>query len=144
VAKARPAWEATAAEQGAVLVPTGPSLHKVSLRARVLSGEERAINASLLTTWTKEGPSIVAHVDLEAAPLPPSAWEELEAEEPKERLRPIRSSFPVAHVVADGQGATLSGAAWADDPRPLLSVVETFFEWVLEVRGERRTELPYR
>ncbi|MDB5213945.1 MAG: hypothetical protein JWO86_1872 [Myxococcaceae bacterium] len=141
---ARPAWQATAAEQNAFLVPTGPSLHGLVFRTRVLAGEERTIGASLRTRWTKDGPTIHVDVDLRNAPLPKAAWAELESATPSERLRAVRALFPSAHVLAQGNGATLDRPEWAADPRALLSAIETFFAWVLDTRGERRTDLPYR
>jgi hypothetical protein len=140
----QPAWQATAVEQNAFLVPTGPSLHGLVFRARVLAGEERTISASLRTRWTKDGPTIHIDVDLRNAPLPKAAWAELESETPSERLRAVRALFPSSHVLAEGNGATLDRPQWASDPRELLSAIETFFDWVLEARGERRSDLPYR
>ena len=140
----RLAWQATAVEQNAFLVPTGPSLHGLVFRARVLAGEERTIGASLRTRWTKEGPTIHVDVDLRNAPLPKAAWAELESETPSERLRAVRALFPSSQVLAQGNGATLDRPQWASDPRELLSAIETFFGWVLDARGERRSDLPYR
>jgi len=144
LAAARPAWLATAAEQSAFLVPTGPSLHGLAFRARVLDGEERTIGASIRTKWTKNGPTTHVDLDLRNAPLPNVAWAELESATPSERMRAVRALFPSAHVMAQGNGATLDRPEWTPDPRALLSAVETFFEWVLEARGERRQDLPYR
>jgi hypothetical protein len=144
LAAAAPAWRATASEQNAFLVPTGPSLHGVTFRARVLAGEERTITAAFRTKWTKEGPTTHVDVDLRAAPIPKAAWDELESESPGERVRAVRALFPSAHVVAEGTAATLDRPEFTVDPRSLLSAIETFFDWVLEARGERRGELPYR
>lgn len=144
LATARPAWNATAVEQSAFLVPTGPSLHGLTFRARVLAGEERTITASLRTRWTKDGPTIHVDVDLQNAPLPKEAWAELESETPSDRLRAVRALFPSSHVLGQGSGATLDRPEWAADPRALLSAIETFFWWVLDTRGERRSDLPYR
>ena len=144
LAAARPAWLATAAEQSAFLVPTGPSLHGLAFRARVLDGEERTIGASIRTKWTKDGPTTHVDVDLRGAPLPKVAWAELESERPSERMRAVRALFPSARVMAQGNGATLDRPEWTPDPRALLTAIETFFEWVLEARGERRQDLPYR
>ncbi len=144
LAASRPAWLATAAEQSAFLVPTGPSLHGLAFRARVLDGEERMIGAAIRTKWTKSGPTIHVDVDLRNSPLPKAAWAELESETPSERIRAVRALFPSAHVMAQGNGATLDRPEWTPDPRAILSAIETFFEWVLEARGERRQDMPYR
>jgi hypothetical protein len=144
VGTARAAWQATAAEHKALLVPTGPSLHGLAFRVRVLDGEERAISASIRTRWTKDGPTTHVDVDLRNAPLPKVAWAELSSEAPSERMRAVRALFPSAHVMAQGTGATLDRPEWTPDPRALLPAIETFFEWVLEARGERRQDAPYR
>ena len=144
LAASRPAWLATAAEQSAFLVPTGPTLHGLTFRARVLDGEERRIGAAIRTRWTKSGPTTHVDVDLRGAPLPKSAWADLESETPSERIRAVRALFPSAHVMAQGNGATLDRPEWTPDPRALLSAIETFFAWVLEARGERRQDMPYR
>jgi hypothetical protein len=141
---AAPAWRATAAEQNAFLVPTGPSLHGLVFRARVSAGEQRTITASIRTKWTKKGPSTHVDLDLTSAPLPKAAWAELESDTRGERLRAVRAIFPSAHVMAQGEGATLDRPEPTPDPRALLAAIETFFEWVLEARGERRQDLPYR
>jgi hypothetical protein len=144
VAAARPAWEATAAEQSAFFVPSGPSLHGLSFRARVLGGEERVIGASFRTVWTKEGPTTHVDVDLRDAPLPKEAWAELVSETPTERMRAVRVWFPSAFPLERGQGVTLERSEFTSDPRALLPAIETFMWWVLDVRGERRADVPYR
>lgn len=144
LAEARPAWEATAREQSAVLVPTGPTLHGLAMRARVLTGEERMITFAIRTVWTKSGPRSEVHVDLRGAPLPKTAWAELESEAPSERLRAVRAVFSSTQVLSGGSGATLERPEATPDPRALLSAVESFFGWVLDVRGERRVDSPYR
>ncbi len=143
-AEAKLAWQGTAAEQSAFLVPTGPSLYGLVFRARVIDGEERAMRVSIRTKWTKKGPTTHVDLDLRSAPLPQVAWAELESDTPSERMRAVRALFPSAHVMAQGNGATLDRPEWTPDPRALFSALETFFSWVLEARGERRQDLPYR
>lgn len=143
VAQTRPAWEAMAAEQGAVLVPTGPSLHGLVFRARVLSGEERAITASVRTIWKKTGPEAQIEIDLRSSPLPSAAWAALATTTPNELLRAVRSSFTSIEPLAGGGGVTLE-RQWTPDPHALLSPIATFFDWVLDFRGERRVDSPYR
>ncbi len=143
IAAARPAWEATAAEQSAVLVPSGPSLHGLVFRARVLSGEERAIQASVRTVWTKSGPETHVEVDLRSSPLPSAAWAAIASATPNELLRAVRAFFPTIEPLAGGSGVTLE-RPWTPDPHDLLSPMATFFDWVLDFRGERRVDAPYR
>lgn len=143
VANSRPAWEAMAAEQSAFLVPTGPSMHGLAFRARVLSGEERAITASLRTVWTKAGPEMHVEVDLRSSPLPSNAWAALATTTPNELLRAVRASFTSVEPLAGGGGVTLV-RSWTPDPHELLSPITTFFDWVLDFRGERRVDSPYR
>jgi hypothetical protein len=144
VAASRPAWEAVAAEQSAALVPSGPSLHGLVFRARVFGGEERAVTASIRTVWKKEGSITHVDVDLSNAPLPKNAIAELESGAGSERLRAVRAAFPSAHANGDGRAATLERDGFAADPRALLPGIETFFDWVLDARGERRSDMPYR
>jgi hypothetical protein len=47
-------------------------------------------------------------------------------------------------VHAHGHGVTLERSDWSADPRALLPAIETFLWWVLEARGERRADAPYR
>lgn len=140
----RAAWQAVAAEQSATLVPTGPAIHGVAMRARVVGGEERGLVAAIRTITTKKGPRTRVEVDLRGAPLPKPARAELEAEAPIDRVRPVRAVFPEAHVLGDGATVTLERDGFTQDPRALLSALETFLWWVLEVRGERRADAPYR
>jgi hypothetical protein len=144
LAAARPAWLATAAEQSAFVVPSGPSIHGLVFRTRVIDGDSRTIRVAIRTKWTKKGPTTHVDLDLKDAPLPQVAWAELESETPSERMRAVRALFPSAHVMAQGNGATLERPEWTPDPRALFSAIETFFMWVLEARGERRQEMPYR
>jgi len=144
VAASRPAWQATAAEQSAFLVPTGPSLHGLTFRARVLDGDERVISASIRTAWTKAGPITRVEIDLRQVPLPKTVWKELEGEVPSDRLRGLHAVLPSAHVLSEGMGATLERPEWTPDPRALLPAIEMFVGWVLDARGERRADLPYR
>lgn len=141
---ARPAWQATAAEQNALLVPTGPTLHGLSMRARVLTGEQRTVTMSIRTVWAKAGPSTHVDVDLRDAPLPKGAWAELESASPAGALRAVRAVFPSVHVRAQGSSATLERPDVTGDPRELLSAIASFFDWVLSARSERRVDAPYR
>ena len=153
VAQTRPAWEAMAVEQGAVLVPTGPSLHGIVFRARVLTGEERSITASIRTVWKKPGPRVSAgtgpipeaqiEIDLRSSPLPSAAWAALASSTPSDLLRAVRASFTTIEPLAGGGGVTLE-RQWTPDPHALLSPIATFFDWVLDFRGERRVDSPYR
>ena len=143
-AASQAAWQAAAAEQGAVLVPTGPSLHGLAFRARVVDGQERVIGASIRTVWTKTGPTTRVELDLRDAQLPKAAWSELEGEVASDRLRGVRATFPTGHVLPEGAGATLERPEWTPDPRALLPALELFVGWVLDARGERRADQPYR
>lgn len=144
IAAAEPAWRATAREQEATLVPNVPALHNLSLRARVLGGEERAVAVTIGTTWAAGEAKMVVHLDLRGAELPQEACTELEAEAPSERLRPVRAVFPSAHALGQGTGVVLEKPGFANDPRELLPGLEAFLLWLLDVRGERRADAPYR
>ena len=139
---ARPAWQAAAAEQGAVLVPTGPALHGLSFGARVLGGEVRRIGASIRTSYGDDGPATRVELDLREAPLSQEAIAELDAGT-AERIKPLRAIFPTTR--AEGrERATLELPGTTADPRTLFPGIELFVLWVLETRGERRADVPYR
>ena len=143
---ARAAWIATAAEQQATLIPTGPSLHGLVIATKILGGEERRIRASIRTVPTKTIQTMRCDLDLANAPLPESAFAMLEsdAEPGNELLRVVRAAFPTAHVLSRGAAVTLERAEWTPDPRILLPALEAFLWLLLETRGERRVESPYR
>ncbi len=139
---ARAAWQAAAAEQGAVLVPTGPALHGLSFGARVLGGEVRRIGASIRTAYGDDGPTTRVELDLREAPLSKEAIAELDAGS-AERIKPLRAIFPTTR--AEGrERATLELSGTTADPRSLFQGIELFLWWVLETRGERRADVPYR
>jgi hypothetical protein len=139
-AHARPAWQSTATRESAFLVPSGPSLHGLVLRARILGGEERWLGATLRTTWQDGAPATHIDADLRGAPLPRDAAAELER---GERLDAVRATFPTLEAHSP-EHVTLERPGFTEDPRTLLPALEAFFFWVLESRRERRANQPYR
>lgn len=139
-AMAAPAWLATAQEQNAVLLPHLPAIVGLVLSSRVVGGEQRTIGLDLRT---QADGTISADLDLRGAPLPRAAWAELEKGADLEGLRAVRAVFPRIDVHGM-ERVSLEGATFAADPRTLLSTAETFFWWLLDVRGERRADAPYR
>ena len=140
----RPAWEATAREQNALLVPTGPTIHRLAFQARISDGEERVAHASLRTMWTEKTPTLQVDLNLDHAAIPETARKKLDRGEPIDALAVVRSHFEIVHVAEDGRSAMLAHAGWPEDPRSILPAIEAFFSWVLAARGERRVEMPYR
>jgi hypothetical protein len=138
--EARAAWSAVADEQEAFLVPTGPALHGLSFRARVIGGEERVLKAVIRTEWRTTDAVHHVDVDLADAPLPATVCAAL-VDDDAQACGPYWSS---ADALGDGHGATLTWHGFAPDPRVLLPAIEHFIGWVLETRGERRADLPYR
>jgi len=139
----RRAWQATAAEQDGFLVPVGPSLHGLTFHARVATGDERIARATVTTEWKAGAAATRVHLDLRAVALTKQARADLAGPASDPRLREVRAVFPmiqaptVEHAVLERPGATA-------DPRSILPAVDLFVLWVLEMRGERRRELPYR
>lgn len=129
---AEAAWRATAREQSASLLPHIPALHGLSISARVVSGETRTLGVTLRVQRDR---SVSADVDLRSAPLPPDG-----------DLAPaaaVTAIFPRWRVHGSDR-ITLEGAAFVADPRTLLGPLEALFAWVLEARGEKRSDAPYR
>jgi hypothetical protein len=56
----------------------------------------------------------------------------------------VRAVFPSTHALGQGTGAVLEKPGFASDPRELLPGLEAFLLWLLDVRGERRADAPYR
>jgi hypothetical protein len=114
------------------------------IRARIAGGEERSIGVGLRT---RSDDTVAAELDLLGAPLPKSAREQLENAKGSVPdavgLRAVRTAFQRIDVHTN-ERVTFEGAPFAADPRQLLSSVEQFFWWLLEARGERRTDAPYR
>ncbi len=143
VAHARPAWQRFAEDHSAFLVPSGPSIHGLVLRARVTAGDERTLGATIRTGWSDEAPALHVDVDLRGAPL--LAKTMFPANEALNgKAMTVRAAFPGVTIAEDGLSARLAGGSWGEELRPVLSVLETFFEWVLETRGEKQHDSPYR
>jgi hypothetical protein len=139
-AASAPAWVATASEQNAVLLPHLPAIVGLVVSSRIVGGEQRAIGVELRT---RPDGTIHADLDLRSAALPRPAWADLDKGTDLEPLRAVRSVFKQIEVHT-AERITLEGATFAPDPRALLSTVETFFWWLLDVRNERRADAPYR
>lgn len=141
-AASAPAWQAVAMEESAVLVPSGPALHGLGLASRVLGGEIRTMRFAVRTDWRKGGPVTRVDVDLREAPLPKGAGDELEGVG-RDLLAPVRGTFDETHAIALDH-VTLERTGLTADPRTLWSALEALFDWVLDVRGERRAQHAYR
>lgn len=129
---AEAAWRATAREEKAFLLPHVPALHGITIAARVMGGESRVLGVTLRTRRDK---TIAADLDLRAAPLPAGA--DIAA------ASAVIAVFP-RYRIHSLERVTLEGADFAPDPRRLLAVLETFLGWLVETRGEKRTDSPYR
>lgn len=140
VASAADAWRATATEQNAFLAPHVPALHDITFNARVLGGEARSMSATIRTVWRAQKPVVVVDVDLREAALAKSIAAEIEN---GTGLAGVRAMLPVIHATTQ-EKVHFEAAGWVPDPRALLGPLEQFFDAVLESRGERRTDSPYR
>ncbi|MEO8799904.1 MAG: sporulation protein, partial [Polyangiaceae bacterium] len=101
VAHGRPTWQHFAEEHGAFLVPSGPSIHGLVLRARVTAGDERTLGTTIRTGWSHEGPALRVDVDLRGAPLLAKTMfptkETLNA-----KAMTVRAAFPGVTIAEDG------------------------------------------
>lgn len=129
--EAEAAWKATAREENGFLLPHIPAIHGLSVSTQILGGELRELGVTLRTRHDR---TIAADLDLRTAPLPSGAGTPPPA---------VQSVFPIFRVHS-AEKSTLDGAPFAPDPRSLLSTLEVFLSWLLEVRGERRSESAYR
>lgn len=141
LAASSPAWKATAREHGALVVPTGPSIHRLVFAYRLLGGEEREFDAAIRTTWDGEEPATRVDLHLGAAPLPKAAYAEVEKD--SDRLRHVRAVFPQMQAWQSDR-VSLERPGFTADPRRLIEGIELFLAWVLEARGERRAVQAYR
>jgi hypothetical protein len=143
VKESRTAWQATADEQNAILIPTSPAIYGMIFRAQILGGEERSIRVDLRTIWNSEGPMLQAMIDVRNAPIPETSRREFEGESKNAWLTTVRATFPGPHTLTNGV-VVFNDAKWPNDPRSILPVMETFLGWILETRGELRVDAPYR
>lgn len=127
-----PAWAAMAAEQSAYLLPHVPAIHGIKIGARIASGEQRELGVTLRTC--ADG-TVTADLDLTSVPVP---------KDPNlDGLRAVRLVFPKIEIRAP-ERVSLEGAEFPAVPTLLLGTLETFLAWLLDVRGERRSDGPYR
>ena len=133
------AWSAAASARRAYLVPSGPAIHGIVLRSRVVGGEERSVTAAIRTVWTSEGPLTRVDVDLEETPIPKTALDTFATQ----HTSSLDGVFP-RRSTPDAESAVLEHDALTRDPRELMPALDQFFALLLEARGERRAESAYR
>jgi hypothetical protein len=141
VAESLSTWRAAAVEQGAYLIPTGPSIHGLKFGAALLDGSVRSIGVAIRTAWTKAGPLTRMEIDLLGASVPDAACDEFE-KGTGELVEVIRKAFPAVQV--HGGSASLERRGFTADPRATFGAVESFMSWLLAARGERHARAPYR
>ncbi len=138
----RSAWEATAVERGATLTASGPTLSGMTIAVRTLAGEERAFTVRIGTDWSA-APHTYVEVGCHPVLLPPTAQAMLEGEVVHPMLTSLRGTF--LKMAQEGPSAVrLHALGTVDDPRTLFPAIEGVIAWVLDVRGERRADTPYR
>ena len=138
----RAAWEATAAEREAHLVPSGPHLLGAVVVVRTLLGEERRFVVDVRTLWKGELRSSV-EVSCPGLVLPVRAYAALDGTTPHASLLP---ALAVLEGIEARDPSVLAGhvSGLVEDPRRLLSAAEDLVSFWLETRGERRVDAPYR
>ncbi len=142
----RTAWENMARAHDALFVPTRPAIHGIVVGARITSGDERHLRATLRAVWRAGNPAGVRwDVDLSAMQLPKkvrAALADTKDGELPQAMANLSASF--ASVDVSVYSVTLHANGWHEDPRAWLPGLEAFFAWALEARGERRADSPYR
>ncbi len=140
---ARPSWEAAAAERGGELVPSGPSIAGISLGVRTLGGEERTFSVQIGTDWDDDAPLTWVDLGLVGFTFPGAAQAQLEGQGTHPLLTSVRGVLP--RVTHEGPSALRAHAErFVEDPRSLFPALESLVAWVLDLRGERRVDAPYR
>lgn len=138
------AWTATAREEQATLLAHVPAIVGIRRAVRTLAGEERTFVASLTTHWQPDdAPSTWMDIALVAAPLTDQAMRELASASTNELLVAARSRFPDIHATTPEHLIAVAPGL-AGDPRTLLGALDDLVAWVLQARGERRVDAPYR
>lgn len=138
---ARPAWEAAAAERGGSLVPTIPQVAGIEIAVRTLGGEQRTFYAKIGIEWSR-APHGYVEVACPDSPLPPAAADMLAGKIPHPLLAPFLASFT---MMAEGPSAIrVHTPDLLHDPRTVYPVLDALVSFVLDVRGERRVDAPYR
>lgn len=145
IAPSRDSWVAMAAAHGAALVPVRPSISGIVLSARLLGGDERSLRATLSSVWNETGPTGVEwSVDLRAMQLPLELTDEMKKSESLPDAASSLKAYFSSIEVHGPEAVTLHASGWNDDPGTWLGGLEAFFAWLLEARGERRADSPYR
>jgi hypothetical protein len=143
LAHTRSAWEATAVERSGSLVPSVPAIDGMSFGVRTIGGEERSFELAIVTVW--EGGVARTEVDLSfpGFALPEHALPMLAGKVEHAMLGSLRGTFVT--LAPEGRHAIRAfTSTHVEDPRVLFPAIEGLVAWVLEVRGERRADAPYR
>jgi hypothetical protein len=145
IASSRDRWLSMAAAHDAALVPVRPSIAGITLSARLLGGDERSLRATLSAVWNESGPAGVEWAaDLRAIPLPQKLAGEMKKSEGLPDVASSLKAYFSAIEVHGPEAVTLHASGWNEDPNAWLAGLEAFFAWLLEARGERRADSPYR
>ena len=83
-------------------------------------------------------------IDLREAPLPEADIGAVENGQYPTQLAGYKGVFPSIQVSPNGMLLTLDRPLFSMDPRELWPAIEAVVAWVLDIRGERRTSMPYR
>jgi hypothetical protein len=134
-------WRACAATERAALVPSGPALLGVVRSARVAGGETRTVRASLRGRVVSGGHGFTLHVACEGFALPPESATQAQ----HVTLEGARRVFTTVQIHTDH--VTLERTVTTTErvgPGELLLAIEAVLAFMLEVRGERQVDAPYR
>jgi len=138
---ARGAWEAAAIDRDGFLVPTIPQIAGIKVAVRTLGGEERVFFVRIGTEWGS-APHGFVEVSCPGADLPAHAAAMLAGRTPSPLLAPFLSTCTFAQ---EGHSAIrLHTAGLLADPRAVFPAIDALVSFMLDVRGERRVDAPYR
>jgi hypothetical protein len=135
------AWRAAAANEGAALLPSRPSLSGIQRTVRVASGEQLSFEAHLQVSFRKGAYS--TELTIHASESNTYDADRFEKQLESLMLTEVRVLFSEISVGAHGT-FTLRREGACEDPLACIAAVDAMVAWYLSVVGERRIDAPYR
>lgn len=137
-------WSRAARATSSLLVPSVPSLSGMAFH-RVAPGQsERVLAASLVTLGKPGARTSRVYLYCIGFALPERTLVPLVNGELPSALAKHRAEIAKMTASSSGEVLTIDLASLCLDPRSLLDLLEVVVDWVLDERGERVGNMPYR